>query len=128
MRWSRSFRLAGPLAARATSSGGPNATAGPNPFQNELTVTLALTRPQAVALELRDALSRVVLARPATPQAAGSNITQRATQSLPAGMYTLRLLPADGAAQGLEMLRNQHPLIIYDFQCINYCYPYWPPR
>lgn len=105
VRWGRSFRLA-PLAVRAASASSFNATAAPNPFSQELTVRFELTRPQAVAVELRDVLGRVVLAHPAARWPAGAASLSLSTVNLPAGLYTLWLQPADSPTQVLKVLKN----------------------
>jgi len=66
-------------------------TAAPNPFGPELTVHLSLSRPQPVAAELRDALGRVVLRRPAQPLGTGPQQVVLPTAGLPAGLYVLHL-------------------------------------
>ena len=81
-------------------------TAIPNPFQQELSVRFELLQPQAVAVELRDALGRVVLTRPAVLQPAGAGSLSFSTSNLPAGLYSLWLQPADNPAQVLKVLKN----------------------
>jgi len=78
------------LAARDNRPAATTA-AFPNPFGPELTVTFALTNPQPVALALRDALGRTVLASPATKQPVGARQLSLATAGLPAGVYSLHL-------------------------------------
>jgi hypothetical protein len=100
----RSFRQ---LLPTATARPAATTAAFPNPFSSELTVKFELTRPQAVALELRDALGRVVLAQPAVPLAAGSQQLQLRTSQLPAGLYTAVLQPAAGPRQVLKVTKLQ---------------------
>jgi|GEM_PF-5167344 len=64
-----------------------------------------LTRPQAVALEPRDALGRVVLTRPAAAPA-GMVVLSLSATNLPAAIYALWLQPAEGPAQVLKVLKN----------------------
>ena len=100
----RSFRQ---LLPAATARPAATTAAFPNPFSNELTVKFELARPQVVAMELRDALSRVVLTRPATSQTAGTNQLRLDTGQLPAGFYTVLLRPAAEAAQLLKVTKLQ---------------------
>jgi hypothetical protein len=79
----------------------------PNPFSQELTVRFELPRPQAVALELRDALGRVVLTQQTRPLAAGAGSIRLATGGLPAGIYTAVLRLASGPAQVLKVIKTQ---------------------
>jgi hypothetical protein len=79
----------------------------PNPFAAELSVSFELPRAQAVGLELRDALGRVVLTQPATQCAAGSCQLQLSTAAVSPGLYTLMLKPAAGPAQVLKVLKAQ---------------------
>jgi hypothetical protein len=99
----RSFRQLLPAAAAKLAS---TTAAFPNPFSNELTVKFELARPQAVALELRDALGRVVLAQPATLRVAGTATMQLNTTTLPAGVYTAFLKFAASPVQMLKVLKQ----------------------
>lgn len=99
----RSFRQ---LLPTATAKPAATTAAFPNPFSQELTVQLELSRPQAVALELRDALGRVVLTQPSAPLPAGPAAVRLNTASVPAGLYTLLLKPANGPAQALKVQKQ----------------------
>ncbi|MDO7877578.1 T9SS type A sorting domain-containing protein [Hymenobacter sp. ASUV-10] len=99
----RSFRQ---LLPAATARPAATTAAFPNPFSNELTVKFELTRPQAVALELHDAIGRVVLTQPATLRAAGTGTLQLNTAVLPAGVYTVFLKPAASPAQVLKVVKQ----------------------
>ncbi|WP_310394501.1 hypothetical protein [Hymenobacter sp.] len=82
--------------------------AAPNPFGPELTVRLTLDRPRAVATELRDALGRVVLRRPAQPLGAGPRQLVLPTAGLPAGLYTLHLYRAgEGRPEVLKVVKAE---------------------
>lgn len=99
----RSFRQ---LLPAATARPAATTAAFPNPFSNELTVKFELTHPQAVALELRDALGRVVLTQPATLVAAGARTLQLNTTTLPTGVYTAFLQPAASPVQVLKVVKR----------------------
>jgi len=103
--WGQLTTFAQILPAAAAKPAATTA-AFPNPFGNELTVTFELTRPQAVALELRDALGRVVLTQPATSFAAGAGAVQLNTATLPAGLYTAFLQSAASPVQVLKVVKR----------------------
>jgi hypothetical protein len=100
----RSFRQLLPVASARPAA---TTAAFPNPFSQELTIKFELSRPQAVALELRDALGRVVLTQAATSLAAGPQQIRLVTTQLPASFYTVLLRPAAGAAQLLKVTKLQ---------------------
>jgi hypothetical protein len=78
----------------------------PSPFGAELSVTFQVARPQPVALELRDALGRLVRTRPLAPQAAGNGTVSLATAGLPTGFYTAHLLlPEERRTEVLKVLK-----------------------
>jgi len=99
----RSFRQLLPAAAAKPAA---TTAAFPNPFSNELTVSFELARPQAVALELRDALGRVIVTQPATSRAAGTSTLQVNTTALPPGVYTAFLRPAASPVQVLKVVKQ----------------------
>jgi hypothetical protein len=103
--WGQLTTFAQLLPAAAAKPAATTA-AFPNPFSQELTIKFEFSRPQAVALELRDALGRVVLTQPATPRAAGTGTLQLNTTTLPAGVYTAFLQPAAGPAQVLKVVKQ----------------------
>jgi len=79
----------------------------PNPFTQELTVSFELSQPQAVAVELRDALGRVILRQSVSSGATGSNRLQLSTANLPAGLYTLHLLrQSESRPEVLKVLKQ----------------------
>jgi|GEM_PF-2549957 len=80
----------------------------PNPFTQELAVTFELSRPQAVAVDLRDALGRVVFTRPATALATGKQTLPLQAAALPAGAYSLHLrFLTEGRSEVLKVLKAQ---------------------
>ncbi|GAA4347942.1 hypothetical protein GCM10023185_03370 [Hymenobacter saemangeumensis] len=88
-----------PAKAAATTS------VSPNPFTQELTVSFELSRPQAVAVVLHDALGRQVLSQPAAAMPAGAGKLALATAALAPGLYTLWLKPASGPAQVVKAVK-----------------------
>jgi len=95
------------LLPAVRSKAAATTVAAPNPFTQELTVSFELARPQAVALELRDALGRVVLRQPAVAFAAGSGQLQLSTMAVGPGLYSAHLLfGAEGRAEVLKVLKH----------------------
>jgi hypothetical protein len=100
--------MMGYLDFRATpNEGGPVAEAlalsvGPNPTAGDATVRFALDRAQDARLALYDVLGREVAVVADGTFGAGEQTARLSTESLPAGVYVLRL-QAEGAATSVQI-------------------------
>lgn len=74
----------------------------PNPFRSATTAHFALAEPARVRAAVYDVLGREVLRLPETAYATGEHALSLDLQSLPAGLYVLRLETAD-AVQSLRL-------------------------
>jgi hypothetical protein len=103
-QWGTVFRL-GRILGTTPAATATALIATPNPFRDELTVTLNLSRAQPVALRLLNSLGQVVLDAGSQSRAAGKQQLVVATAALPAGMYTVLIQPTQGRAEHLKVLK-----------------------
>jgi hypothetical protein len=106
--WGTLPRMAFAPLASAVSRPAATTAAFPNPFGAELTVNFTLAMPQAVEIELHDALGRAVRRLPATSRRAGPQQLLLPTAGLPAGSYLLHLrYLADARTEVLKVLKAE---------------------
>ncbi|GAB3823177.1 hypothetical protein GCM10028821_00130 [Hymenobacter jeollabukensis] len=83
----------------------PALTAAPNPFADELTLTLTAASPAPAQLTLTDATGRVVYAQDLPLSAGPTRLTLRQLAQLPAGLYVVQLT-AEGRVQRAKVVKR----------------------
>ncbi|MDQ3050777.1 MAG: T9SS type A sorting domain-containing protein [Bacteroidota bacterium] len=94
------------IQGKSKSLAGKPVTAGPNPFQNRITVTLPEEYQGEASLRLWNVSGRMVHEQKATISGDNNRFTLEALDELPKGTYVLRVFNGSLVSEAIKLIKN----------------------